>query len=174
VLTWHARRCGRGRWWGRSRASPPGTRPRRAVGRRGLRRSAPGRPQRRLPQAFSNGHDRGGRGARSTCGPARRRASTATSCRPCAGTGRAPAPCCCGTRSTGSQGPSLHATHKNKALLVIQTGTPVTRRSGKNSCQMEERGTVRDGKRCGPKEEAARLFQMGSTRCTGTGAPAAK
>jgi hypothetical protein len=114
LLMWHARRCGRGgRWWGRGRARAAGAR--RPCGGRGRRRGwwRPPRwaPGRRLPQAFLNGRGRGGRAARSTCGPAPRRGSTATSCRPCAGTARAPAPCCCGSRSTGSPGPSLQHVH---------------------------------------------------------------
>ena len=196
-LTWRARRCGRGGRWsgrrGRARAGAgagarrPGGRSRGRRQRRGCwrpLRSASGRRlrwRRRLPQAFLNGRGRGGRGARSTCGPAPRRGSTATSCRPCAGTARAPAPCCCGSRSTGSPGPSLQ-THsfipygkQNKTLIVpSQTRNIHDARNGTPSGGWSFCRCLREGKRWGPKEEAATLFQMGSTRCTGTGAPAAK
>ena len=88
----HGRRCRRG---------PPG----RATGS-GSRRWAPGPAAGRvagrraaLPQAFLNGCGRGACGARSTWSPGRPPWRTATSCRPYAGTARAPDPPSCRSRA---------------------------------------------------------------------------
>jgi hypothetical protein len=77
---------GHHRWQRRGAAQPPR---RRAVGSGG--RAA-------FPQAFLNGCGRGACGARSTWSPGRPPWSTATSCRPYAGTGQALDPASC--RST--------------------------------------------------------------------------
>jgi hypothetical protein len=76
-------------WWQRRGAVQRWVPRRRAVGSGG--RAA-------FPQAFLNGCGRGACGARSTWSPGRPPWSTATSCRPYAGTGLAPDPASC--RST--------------------------------------------------------------------------
>jgi hypothetical protein len=110
---WPGRESGSGsrcRWWWRRRRLPGAER------RRRLRRRAVGTGARAaFPQAFLNGCGRGACGARSTWSPGRPPWSTATSCRPFAGTGRAPDP----VSSPGTVRTRLHRSRRENQTLYL-------------------------------------------------------